>query len=501
MLAPTQTSGFSTKVLATIGDTIGAYRPPGIMDGIGAWAWDENTVRLYINHELAPNRGYPWTLENGTQLLGARISWFDIDITTRQVRHAGNAIREIRDRRGETVIEPAQVHERRDRDINSGLNNLCSAQGYQRGTFGFSNDLLFTHEEVTSRQNHPHGGSVWALDVHSEILWALPALGRGSWENVTALQTQDRDADDGHVALLLSDDFIYGGAPLYLWVGRKKSSGSFPEMNGLIDGQLYVWVCSNGDRNPEDWHGTGNFREGKFVAIEVRDFDRAGEPGYDRDGYLDDTTLRARAIELGAFMLSRPEDLHTNPANGLQVVLCSTGHGRKFPSDDWGTIYLIDVQLNHEANELRPSATIRILHDADDFGDHGIRSPDNVVWASDGMIYIHEDKATKLNRFGGETGRESSTWRIDPENPNDYEVIALIDRSAVIPTDARDVRAKELGAWECCGLLDVSRQFDAPNDELLLVTAVQAHTIRGGAIGGRDDLVQGGQLILLSRRS
>ena len=36
----------------------------------------------------------------------------------------------------------------------------------------------FTHEEV-GVDKHPHGGSVWALDVVNGELWGLPELGRG----------------------------------------------------------------------------------------------------------------------------------------------------------------------------------------------------------------------------------------------------------------------------------------------------------------------------------
>jgi hypothetical protein len=182
----------------------------------------------------------------------------------------------------------------------------------------------------------------------------------------------------------------------------------------------------------------------------------------------------------------------------LQAVLCSTGHGGKYPADDWGTVYLIDMQLELIAGEIDPAAGITILHDCDDFGDYGIRSPENVVWASDGMIYINEYSATKKRRFGGETGREASTWRIDPAYPDDYQIIAVIDRSVVLPEDARDIRAKALGAWECCGLLDVSTQFNAPAGELLLINAVQPHTLRGGALGGEGGLSEGGQLILMT---
>jgi hypothetical protein len=62
------------------------------------------------------------------------------------------------------------------------------------------------------------------------------------------------------------------------------------------------------------------------------------------------------------------------------------------------------------------------------------------------------------------------------------------------------VRAQALGTWECSGLLEVSAEFGVRADEQLLITSVQAHTVRGGSLGGSDALVQGGQLIMLSRK-
>ena len=498
MLKPTKQSGFTAAALLTIGESINGYRPPGIMDGMGAWRWDDNTVRLFVNHELGPDKGYAYTLANGTQLHGARISRIDIDRTTRTVKDAGLAFREIRDRRGDIVTDPRQVHEHWNRRTKLGLNHLCSAQGYQQGAFGFADDLLFTHEETSALEDHPHGGTVWALDVRKQRLWALPSLGRGSWENVTAVDTPDQHKPDGHIALIMGDDLEFGRAPLYLWLGRKQPDGDFPARNGLREGQLYVWVTDNGDRNPQDWHGTGTSRTGRFIPLSPRSAAYANQPGHDRDGWLNDTTLRATAFDAGAFSFSRPEDVHTNPANGSQVAMCSTGHGRACPADDWGTLYVMDVALNPTGKGFNPTAEIRILHDCDDFGDQGIRSCDNVVWASDGMLYIHEDKANKVNKFGGETGIEASTWRIDPNDPEDRERIAVLDRSVVLPANARD-KNRVIGAWECCGLIDVTALFAADPDELIMLTAVQAHSIRGGDLGGNTDLFQGGQLVLLTK--
>jgi secreted PhoX family phosphatase len=498
MLRPAPTEGFDVRVLTTTGDTINGYRPPGILDGTAAWQWDPDTVRLFVNHEFSSSLSYPWQLENGVTLRGARISFFDVDRQTREVRDAGVAIRKIRDRRGENVMHPRQVNERWDDDVPRGLHTLCSAQGIRAGEFGFVDDLMFTNEEVSAREDHPHGGSVWALAVRDGTLWALPELGRGAWENVAAVATSDQDRPDGRIALLLGDDLEFGRAPLYLWVGRKQSGGNLVERNGLANGQLYVWVADAGWRSPADWRGTGNVAEGEFVPLAARDISKPGKRGYDRDGYLDDLTLRESAFKKGAFMFSRPEDLHTNPQNPSEVVFCSCGHGRLFPDDEWGTIYLLNVDIPDDPAAM-PAARITILHDSDDIPGRGIRSADNVVWASDGQIYVQEDDATKTADFMVPTGREASIWRINPNDPDDRGVIATIDRSVILPADARDVRADNPGMWESSGILDVSREFGA-RDELLLLATVQAHTIRDGSLGKALDLFQGGQLVLLSRK-
>ena len=500
MLRAEPGAGFSITPLFTVGEVVNGYRPPGTIDGLAAWDWDAETVRVFANHELAATAGYPYLLDDGPRLTGSRISYFDIDKQTRTVRDAGLAYRSVRDRQGQRVKHASQINERSS-DSNRGFAAFCSAAGYAPGDYGFVDDIFFSHEETSVRKGHPHGGSIWGLDLRRGELWALPELGRGTWENVTALQTPAGKRPDGQLALLLSDDFDLGAAPLYLWVGRKVPGGTFPERNGLVQGHLHVWVADSGDRDPEAWHGTGTRRTGKFMRIAARDPQRSGQPGFDRSGYLDDTTLRAVARKRhGAFMFSRPEDLHTNPHNGRQVVFSSTGHGELFPSDDWGTVYLIDLGFDMADGTISgATAAISIIHDGDDFADSGIRSPDNLVWALDGMVYVQEDRATKRNTFGKASGREASVWRLDPAAPKDYERIAEIDRSVVLPADARDWLFFRLGAWESSGITDMSRQFGVWPDELVMLATVQAHSVKGGSIGGKRDLVQGGQLVLLVR--
>lgn len=499
MLRAEPQSGFDIEVLFSVGDTVGDYLPPGVLDGMAAFALDETTVRLFVNHELAPTAGSAYRLANGTTLRGARVSYFDIERHTRRIRRAGLAYSSVVDRTGRMVSDAAQISERPGKAV-AGFSAFCSAAGYARGDSGFADDIFFTHEEASAADGrHPHGGSVWALEVRAARLWAVPALGRGSWENVVAVTTPDGERPDGHVALLLGDDFFSGAAPLYLWLGRKNPQGNFLERNGLAEGRLYAWAAASAERTPQQWRGSGSQRQGRFIALAHRNGARPGTKGYDGAGYPDDTTLRHEAASQGAFLFARPEDLHANPADRRQIVFSATGQGEVYPADDWGNLYLAELRFPADpAGGYRPEADLTLLYDSDDTADRGIRNPDNLVWATDGNIYVQEDPATAHGRFGATSQREASIWQLSPAAPATPRRIAEIDRRA-LPPGTSDARAATPGAWESSGILDVSALFGAVPGELVLLATVQAHTVTDGPIGGAGALVQSGQLLWLTR--
>ena len=57
--------GYTTNPLFTVGETIGDYTPPGILDGTGAFKLNDTTVRVLVNHELANDVGYRYELASG----------------------------------------------------------------------------------------------------------------------------------------------------------------------------------------------------------------------------------------------------------------------------------------------------------------------------------------------------------------------------------------------------------------------------------------------------
>ncbi|WP_017301577.1 hypothetical protein [Nodosilinea nodulosa] len=110
---PAQVTGlnaYTVDPLITIGDEINEYIAPGVPDGLGAIALDENTIRLFVNHEIATDEeSYAYTLANGTELTGARVSYFDIDKATRTVVDAGLAFDTIYNRAGDIVDEASDL--------------------------------------------------------------------------------------------------------------------------------------------------------------------------------------------------------------------------------------------------------------------------------------------------------------------------------------------------------------------------------------------------------
>lgn len=486
-------SAWDVTVLFDVGSRVGGpegYRPAGVLDGMGALADDDGNMVVLTNHELRPGYGELYELKSGAELRGARVSRFVINPDTLAIAEAGLAYDTIINRYGKSITPSVAAAATDDEPVE--LRRLCSTYLGRKGTYGLEDDIFFTGEETG-------GGQLFALDVANQKLYAVPAAGRAAYESVALVDS----GDDNKVALLIGDD--RQGAPLLLYVGAKSTSSTagFLERNGLASGDLYVWVSDDGHTSPEDWSGTGAKADGKFVRINHRRGIFAGSAGYDDRGYADQDVQDGLADAAGHFEFSRPEDLSTNPDDSSQVIFASTGRGKAYASDDWGTTYIVDVDVENL------TASLEILYDGDDAGDgqfpggssFGLRSPDNLVWAKDRYAYIQEDRSTTNKAdFGADSGREASIWQVDT-GTGQISRIGEMDRLARLPVGAYDTAPDDLGNWESSGIIDVSDFFpDAAGTTLLF--NVQGHSVKGDLYGGdvvNQDLVEGGQLLLLQQ--
>jgi hypothetical protein len=534
--------GWDVEPILTVGETLsgtsgalnpttaGDYTPVGVLDGLGAYKLDRDTVRVFANHELGQNRGYDYEVSDGAggtfTLDGARVSYFDIDKDTLQIVDAGLAYNTIYNANGNVASDASFL-------ANNfvGFSRFCSAGLFEAHQFGghrggddglgghgrgLEDAIFFTGEEDGGSFNAV-GGAEWALDPETGNLWHVPDLGRGAWENVTILDTGSRNT----VAVLLADDTspfdadgdgVQEAAPLFLYVGEKDRNGDFPARNGLRGGTLHVWVAYGGATSPAEFNTSGKL-SGRWVAIDnsrnLALADEFGAYGYDEYGYPTQRNLWSQAEALGAFGFSRPEDVATNPHNGAEFVLASTGVDTYVGGvDTFGTIYTMKTNFHN----LR--ATLWIIYDGDADPHRRLRSPDNLDWADDGWIYIQEDKAENATLSGeplfgpgAVNQNEAGIVRMKPSGSR-LQRIANIDRSVVLdPTTAGtpvDVDAGDVGEWETSGILDVSDLFGERRGTLFLFD-VQAHGIEDqtnynpDSRINDDDLVEGGQLSFLMR--
>ena len=531
--------GWQVTPLFTVGDRIPSidkalnpnqYQPVGRLDGTGAFRMTDNTVRVFINHELEKSVGYSYILKNGTVLTGARISFVDMNPRTRNIVNSGMAYDSVFDRLGVVVTTWEQINQNGKK--YEGFSRFCSATLIESGRYGFVDNLYFLGEEVGDPLIHPYGGSLWVLDVEKRVLHGVSATGRMNFENIAPI-----DIPGDRVAMLIGDDTTpqtdapehFGreanettppehvvAAPLWLYIGKKNASlfeirralpsgvplptNDFLNRNGLVVGNLFYFVADQRITTVSQFKGTGSVVTGTWRELEVFDSSKADKEGFDEYGYKNGFTLRREAKAGGAFQFSRPEDISTHRTRGNRVVFASTGRASVYNGhDSWGTIYQVDVDLK----DLR--ATLTILYDGDDSGggqvespDHGIRSPDNLDWARDGFIYVQEDNAKERPPFfGSMSGEEASIWRLDPKNGN-IQRIAQMDRSGIFPRGTTDKESYFVGRWESSGVLDVSEFFETKIGEKLFLATIQAHTMKEGVIQ-ESNLVEGGQLILLHK--
>lgn len=478
-------AGWAVNPIYTIGDVLpgNSYRATGVLDGIGAYKLNAQTVRLLVNSEIGNTQGAAYTLANGTSMTGARVHFFDIDIATRTLSNAGLGYGAVYDRAGAIVTNAAQV--------GGGFTRFCSSAAFEANSYGagrgLANTIYFTGEETS-------GGTMYALDVASNQLHAVPQFGRMAFENATQVNTGTANK----VAFLLSDDSSGAssgadqGTPMYMYVGTKGAKGdnSFLDRNGLASGDMYVWVA-DGKTNPTDFSGQGSQANGRWEKITNFDPSKAGQPGYDAQGYASASELRTQASAKGAFRFSRPEDVATNPADPTLVALASTGSDRFGGADTWGTVYTMKISFDANGN---PTATrTRIVYDGNADPSRRLRSPDNLDWRGGDKLVVQEDRAANWASAIGVNPNEASILELDLNG--NVTRVATINRSSV-PAGQFDNAAADFGNWESSGILDVSELFGLARGTLF-VADVQAHSLRFSDPALNTALVEGGQLVFL----
>ena len=467
-------NGYTPAPIFTVGDTIGNYTPPGILDGIGAYRFNASTVRVLVNHEIAAGLGYDYTLANGTSLNGSRVSYFDINRATKTISGSGLAFDTIYDRQGNVVTAGTQL-------TFGAISRLCSSVLVEGNAYGAGRGVV---DRIYMTGEESGNGTMFALNTATGALHSVPGMGYGSWENAAQLDT----GTTNKVAFLLSDDT--NGSAMLMYVGTKDSdpNAGFLARNGLVGGKLYAWKAATpGVDSPAELNGNGSSASGSWVELTTFDASKAGQAGYDAQGYALAATLQTQADSLGAFSFSRPEDIAPNKVDPNLVAFASTGSATDSNSDVWGTVYTFKVGF--DANGDPAATTVAVIADGNDDATFSLRSPDNLDWADADTIIVNEDRSANWASVAGANPNEASILELELDGT--ITRVATINR--IVPPGQTDSLPADFGNWETSGILDVSRLFGHTVDGAVFLTDVQAHSISLG----RTNLVEGGQLLFL----
>lgn len=258
MAAPTYItpvdSNWQVQPIITVGEeAANGYAMVGVPDGLGAYANDDGSISLLMNHELADNKGAVRT--HGQK--GAFVSRWVMAVESLKLQSGEDLVRASLPI---GVVRP--------------FNRLCSADLAPVSAFynaasgkGYAGQLFLNGEEDKA------GGRAFAHALNG-ISYELNDMGHIAWENLLA------NPASGDATLVVGLDDVQNGL-LLVYLGQKAKDGNPVQQAGLVGGKLYA-LKVDGER---------------FSLIPLANAAK-----------LDGKSLRELALKSGATGFARPED-------------------------------------------------------------------------------------------------------------------------------------------------------------------------------------------------
>ena len=439
-LVPTL-AGVTTESIITVGDTASnGYRMVGIPDGLGAFANDDGTFTVLMNHELGSDKGIPRA--HGS--VGAFVSKLIVDKSSLEVLSGQDLISEVYTPAANGTWAP----------LVTAFNRFCSADLADRDAFWDARSKRGTKERIflNGEEAGPEGRAFGHVVTGAEAgkSFELPALGNLSFENVIALPDTGKKT-----VVVVTDDT--GGGEIYVYVGEKQRTGNAVERAGLTNGRLFG-LKVDGLAVEDDTTTVPD--ESSMQLVEV--------PGA---ATLTGAQIEAASVTLGLTRFARPEDASWDPSDHGGLYVATTGSFTNI-SRLWH--FEIDEALTGGTAEIAFAgpAYDPLLASVDQAGP---RMMDNLTVNRRGEVLAQEDPGNQEYVAG--------IWRWDPDSGSMTRV-AQHDPDRFKTGAAGFLTTDE----ESSGIIPLpflgSRTYLADT---------QAHYASGDA-----ETVEGGQLVLLT---
>jgi hypothetical protein len=471
-------TGFETEPLITAGDTVPVtgspdedYQMVGIPDGLGAVQTRHGLTRVFMNHELNQDvQSHPYA-DRPVFQRGAFISEWLLgrDGSVLSGQRAFDWVYQ-----DDTFVGPAADTS----NSTPAFSRFCS--GFMAGHHtGFDRPIYMTGEETASGTTfNPNGGQTVA--VFDREIHALRDFGYFARENTVVAPGTGRRT----VAFALEDGPQTPDSQLYMYVGEKQRQGTVLERNGLVGGDLWVFVSDDPARNSEATFNNGTV-SGHWVQLP----DAANAEDQE-----------AKADAAGAFGFVRIEDGMFGRSK-KEFHFVTTGESTDPTINRLGANYRLRFDPNRDPEDQNPRLSVIFNSDQiDAAGQDGPFSPDNLDTIGS-LEAIQEDGTSASRPEMGERGRDGSVWLVDgaftSDSPLEFPARERIAELTGSTGGKVDPTPRFPGIWESSGIIDVSNRFHGEGTVFLL--DVQAHS--SAPPNGPTETVEDGQLLLLSGRT
>ncbi len=417
------------------------YRMVGIPDGLGAFDNHDGTITVLMNHELRPTLG----IARAHGGLGAFVSKWQIRKSDLKVLNGEDLMQNVMlwDPTSQTYVD----------GNGTAFSRFCSADLPRRSAFfnkrtgkGFSEGRIFMNGEEDDASGRAMAHLVNGRQHGTS--YELPKMGRHAWENLLASPyEQDKTIVAGNEDGGLNKVFFY--------IGEKQEEGSPIEQAGLTNGRTYELNIA-GYTNDDPVTG---FKSGTFVLVTS-----------------------------GGTSLARPEDGAWDTVDPNRYYFVTT-------ASITGNTRLWRMTFN-DITQPELGGTIEVLVDGNAVPSPQIKMMDNITVDKDGNVYMQEDVGNNV--------RLGQVWMYNPST-NTVTDLGQHDPSRFIAGATADIDGTDgrQSDEESSGIIEVTRLFrgvpgyDTWHNRYFLLD-VQAHYTSVNGIAPDPELVEGGQLLMMT---